>query len=67
MLLERAAQNALRTGVGALYVACAVQHHHTSGEVIQYGLYVGACAVQGAHAALHRRAGIGQLLRHIGK
>ena len=60
-------QDARGTGVAGLDVAPDVQHDHACGEVVQDGLKVGARRVDLAHAVLHRRPGIGELLRHVGK
>ena len=44
-----------------------IQHNHTGRQVVQNRLQIGAGRIDLAHALLHGRTGIKQLLRHVAK
>ena len=64
---HRHAQNARRAGVAGLNAAIAVQHDHASGEVVQNSLQIRPRRIDLAHAQLHRRTCVAELLSHVGK
>ena len=64
---QRHPQNPRRTGVAGTDAALTVEHQNTGREVVQNSLQVGARGIDLAHALLNGRAGVVELLGHVGK
>ena len=62
--LQRQLQNTCRARIGRAHAAVGIEHQHARGQVVQNGLQMCARRIHLHHAALHRAAGVGELLGH---
>ena len=62
--LQRQLQNTRRARVGRAHAAVGIEHQHARSQVVQNGLQMRARRIHLRHAALHRAAGVCELLGH---